>query len=46
MDKDNNGYLELDDIRELYNASKHPDVISGKRTSDKVLIEFIESVEP
>jgi hypothetical protein len=34
MDKDNSGYLELDDIRELYNASKHPDVISGKRTSD------------
>lgn len=37
--------MELDDIRDLYNAEKHPDVISGKRTSDQVLVEFLETFE-
>lgn len=27
LDKDGNGYIELDDIKDLYNASKHPDVL-------------------
>jgi hypothetical protein len=37
--------LELADIRDLYNAEKHPDVMQGKRTSDQVLIEFLETFE-
>jgi Ca2+-binding EF-hand superfamily protein len=32
IDKDGNGYLEYDDIKDVYNAAKHPDVIQGKRT--------------
>lgn len=32
MDKDGNGYLELSDIQGVYSASKHPDVMSGKKT--------------
>lgn len=27
IDKDGSGYLDIDDIKDLYNASKHPDVI-------------------
>lgn len=27
IDKDSNGSLEIDDIKDIYNASKHPDVI-------------------
>jgi Ca2+-binding EF-hand superfamily protein len=27
IDKDSNGFLEVDDIKELYNAKRHPDVI-------------------
>jgi Ca2+-binding EF-hand superfamily protein len=34
LDKDNSGFIDLQDIRELYKADRHPDVISGKRTSD------------
>lgn len=34
IDKDRNGFLDLEDIRDLYNADRHPDVMSGKRTSD------------
>jgi Ca2+-binding EF-hand superfamily protein len=34
IDKDNSGILDIDDIRGVYNASKHPDVTSGKRSED------------
>ena len=34
IDKDGNGFLEIDDIRDTYNASKHPDVQTGKKTED------------
>ena len=27
LDKDGSGFIEIDDIRDLYNASKHPDVL-------------------
>jgi hypothetical protein len=37
LDADKSGLIQLDDIRAKFNASKHPDVISGKRTSDDVL---------
>ena len=45
MDKNKNGLLDIEDIRELYNADKHPDVMSGKGTSDQVLVEFLETFE-
>jgi hypothetical protein len=27
IDKDGNGYVDINDIKSVYNASKHPDVI-------------------
>lgn len=27
LDKDGNGFIEIDDLKDIYNASKHPDVI-------------------
>lgn len=45
IDKDGNGQLDINDIKGVYNASKHPDVISGKKTEDKVLLEFLETFE-
>lgn len=32
IDKDGSGTLEINDIKDTYNASKHPDVTSGKKT--------------
>lgn len=32
IDKDGNGFLDIDDIKDVYNATKHPDVIQGRRT--------------
>lgn len=37
LNADKSGIVDLDDIRAKYDASKHPDVISGKRTTDSVL---------
>lgn len=37
--------LDINDIRESYRADKHPDVTSGKKTKDQVLVEFLETFE-
>jgi Ca2+-binding EF-hand superfamily protein len=34
IDKNGNGLIELDDIKDTYNAGKHPDVIQGRKTED------------
>ena len=45
IDKDGNGYLDINDIQNVYNAKFHPDVKSGKKTEDEVLLEFLETFE-
>ena len=45
IDKDGSGILDIDDIKDSYNASKHPDVIAGKRTEDDILVEFLQTFE-
>jgi Ca2+-binding EF-hand superfamily protein len=37
MDKDGNGYVDINDLRGVYSASSHPDVKSGKKTEQQVL---------
>lgn len=43
LDADKSGLIELNDITARYSAAKHPDVISGKRTSAEVLTEFLDT---
>ena len=45
VDADRNGYLEVSDLKQFYNAKKHPDVLSGKKTEEDVLLEFLETFE-
>ncbi|KDO27328.1 hypothetical protein SPRG_07575 [Saprolegnia parasitica CBS 223.65] len=45
MDKDGNGLLEPADIVEAYDASKHPDVIAGRKTPDMVFREFLDTFD-
>ena len=45
LDRDGSGIVDINDIRNLYNASRHPDVMSGKKTEDAVLSEFLETFE-
>ena len=34
LDKDSNGWVDINDVKGVYNAKKHPDVIAGKKTED------------
>jgi Ca2+-binding EF-hand superfamily protein len=45
LDKNQNGLVELTDIQSCFNASKHPDVLSGIKTPDQVFTEFINQWE-
>ena len=45
LDKNKNGMIDLDDIRDTYNAKMHPDVLTGKKTEDEVLAEFLDTFE-
>ena len=45
MDKDGNGFLEPADVIGTYDASKHPDVLSGKSTPETVLTEFLDTFD-
>jgi Ca2+-binding EF-hand superfamily protein len=45
LDKDKNGFLTIEDIKDLYNAKQHPDVKTGKKTEDDILMEFLETFE-
>ena len=37
LDKDGGGFIDINDIRGVYTADKHPDVISGKKTEQQIL---------
>jgi calcyphosin len=45
FDRDGNGVVDVQDIIGVYDASKHPDVISGRRTAGQILMEFIEGFD-
>ena len=45
IDYNQDGYLDINDIKGKYDASKHPDVRSGKKTEDEILKEFLETFE-
>lgn len=45
LDKDHSGIIEFTDIVGVYDASKHPDVITGKRSQSDILKEFLDSFD-
>ena len=45
LDKTGKGVVDLDDIRNNYNAKMHPDVLNGKKTEEEVLAEFLDTFE-
>ena len=45
MDKDGSGMIDINDIRGVYTADKHPDVLAGKKTEQQILAEFLETFE-
>ena len=45
LDKDGNGTVDAAEVAQSYNASKHPEVLSGAKKSDQVLREFLETFD-
>jgi Ca2+-binding EF-hand superfamily protein len=45
LDRDGNGYVDINDITGVYSAKSHPEVKSGKKTEQQVLLEFLETFE-
>lgn len=45
LDKDGSGVVEPGDIIDVFDASKHPDVISGKKTPNEVFHEFLDTFD-
>jgi len=45
MDKDGNGSLDYTDLVGVYSGQHHPDVMSGKKTENQILQEFLETFE-
>lgn len=45
LDLDKSGKLDINDVRQNYNAKQHPDVQQGKKTEEEVLTEFLDTFE-
>lgn len=45
LDIDNNGQIDIRDIKNIYDTSRHPSVVQGKKTPDEVLEEFLTTFE-
>jgi len=42
LDVNKDGMVKLDDIAKIYDASRHPEVVSGKKSQEQVLYEFMQ----
>jgi len=45
LDKNGNGVLEPEELLDKYDATQHPDVRAGRRSSNEVLQEFLDTFE-
>lgn len=41
LDVNKDGLVKLDDIAKLYDASRHPDVIEGRKSQEQIFIEYM-----
>ena len=45
FDRNGNGTVNIEDLKGVYNASKHPEVRAGRKTEEDVLYEFLDTFE-
>lgn len=43
IDSDGNGVLEVSDIIDKYDVTKHPEFLSKKKTKEKIMKEFLDA---
>jgi len=39
------GKIPIDELKELYNADRHPDVLLRQRNEEEVLTEFLDTLD-
>ena len=45
LDKDGSGEITIADLKGVYNAARHPDVLSKKKTEEDILTDFLDTFE-
>lgn len=45
LDRDGSGWIDINDIKGVYSAKTHPDVLAGKKSEEQILLEFLETFE-
>lgn len=45
FDRDGNGHVDYDDLKDLYNAKFHPDFKAGKKTEQQCLNEWLNTFQ-
>jgi hypothetical protein len=45
LDRDNHDIVPIDSIKNHFNPARHPSVLSRARTTDQVLMEFLDTLE-
>ena len=45
MDRDGNSWIDINDIKGVYSAKSHPDVLAGRKSEEQILMEFLETFE-
>jgi Ca2+-binding EF-hand superfamily protein len=45
FNKDNNGKVSINEMKLSFNARRHPDVISGKKSEGEIFGEFLDNIE-
>jgi len=45
LDRSGEGLIAAEELKELFVASRHPDVLIRKKTEDEVLTEFLDTFE-
>ena len=45
LDKNGDGVITVDDLKDVYKANRHPDVLAKRRTEGEILAEFLDTFE-
>lgn len=45
LDRTGDGVVTIDDLKDWYSASRHPDVITKRKTESEILAEFLDTFE-
>lgn len=45
MDRDGSGQVQINDLLGIYDVSRNPDFLEGRKTRDEILSEFLQNFE-